>query len=59
MTRKFRLLPAIVTLMAVLLSLSPADGRKRSSKDVKRERQKTEQQIARTREQIKHNDKET
>ena len=59
MTRKFRLLPAIVTLMAVLLSLSPADGRKRSSKDVKRERQKTEQQIARTREQIKQNDKET
>lgn len=59
MTRKFRLLPAIVTLMAVLLSLSPADGRKRSSKDVKRERQKTEQQIARTREQIRQNDKET
>ena len=59
MTRKFRLLPAIVTLMAVLLSLSPADGRKRSTKDVKRERQKTEQQIARTREQIKQNDKET
>lgn len=58
-----RLIRNIFTIVALALLLvissADADGRRRSSKEVKRERQKTEQQIARTTKQIQQNDKET
>jgi len=56
---KHKAITIIAALLIVALSVAMADGRRRSSKDVKRERQKTEQQIARTRKQIKQIDKET
>lgn len=48
-----------ITLIAALLLAAPADARKRTSRDVRRDRQKTEQQISKTQKQISENDKET
>lgn len=50
---------AVTVAMIVAVCATAGDAKRRSSKDVKRERQKTEQQIARTRDRIKQNDKET
>jgi len=55
----YRHLLIIFTLIAALVVTPIADGRKRTSKDVRRDRQKTEQEISRTRKQISENDKET
>ena len=52
----FTYLLAIVIAVALAV---PADGQRRSKRDVKRERQKTEQQISRTKKQIAQNDRET
>ncbi len=54
-----KILTIFTATLVVVLCVASADGRRRSSKDVKQERQKTERQIARTRDKIKQNDKET
>ncbi len=55
----YRHILIIFTLIAALVATPTADGRRRTSKDVRRDRQKTEQEISRTRKQISENDKET
>lgn len=60
MARFFRNKLIVITTLAIAVLLAPmADGRRRTSKDVKRDRQKTEQQITKTKKQISQNDKET
>ncbi len=53
------LLAIIIAIMMLPAALTEADARRRSSKDVKRERRNTEQQIKRTQKQIADNDRET
>lgn len=48
----------LVSLLAVSVALDAAP-RRRTSRDVKRDKQKTEQEIARTRKRIQDNDRET
>lgn len=48
-----------IILIASLLYAAPVEARKRTSRDVRRDRQKTEQQITQTQKQISDNDKET
>ena len=54
-----KLLLILLASIVVLVAAVDAGARKRTSKDVKRDKQKTEQQIARTKQQIKDNDLET
>lgn len=49
----------IITIVAALLVAPAIDGRRRTSKEVRRDRQKTEQQISSTKSKISANDKET
>lgn len=54
--------PAIIIILVAMLALSvmtDAAPPRRTSKDVRRDKQKTEQQIARTQKQIQDNDRET
>ncbi len=51
---------AVIITVALALLIAPAiDGRRRTSKEVRRDRQKTEQQISSTKNKISANDKET
>ncbi len=54
--RRFAILTIVVALAVAVIAAAP---RRRTSKDVRRERQRTEQQIAKTRGQIKKNEDET
>lgn len=54
-----RALIIILAPLVIALTLGAAAPRKRSSKDVRRDRQRTEQQISRTKGQIKKNEDET
>jgi len=53
------LLIIIASMLLLSAAADAATPRRRTSKDVKRDKQKTEQQIARTRKQIQDNDRET
>lgn len=49
----------LIALLVMIAVTGPLAGRRRSSKDVRRERQRTEQQISRTQGRIKTNQEET